>query len=370
MGAGVAGIAMLLATALASTPAAASTAAVGRELVVYTAPAVSALFEALVTPFAEHTRRKWGTAVNVTVVTASVPTTWATFKSEWPEPSGDVYTLYGENIREGIAKGWLQPLRPHYSEAEWARFDPDALRAMDTAGYAAPFIITPTVIVVQASLPEDAVTGWADLGNEDLKGRVIFESAISVGAGYNLVAAAALVQGADWREWFRPDGFDTDAARPTLELMKRWADNALTLTQGSGTIRPLLARGEALAATWWWANAVQEIKNGLPLRIVYPREGTVTAVQAGPVVTSTTDNPLAAIEWVKFVHSDLAGAVANRLNYLGRIPLAGEEPTAEWKEFRARAKQVPIDEFRNAALDGAYNRDFIDAYSRIVIEGR
>ena len=152
--------------------------------------------------------------------------------------------------------------------------------------------------------------------------------------------------------------------------MKRWADNALTLTQGSGTIRPLLARGEALAATWWWANTVQEIKNGLPLRIVYPREGTITAVQPGPVVTSVTDNPLAAIEWVKFVHSDVAAAIGDRLNYLGRIPLAGEEPTAEWKEFADRAKPVPIDEFRALVLDVAYNRAFIDAYSRIVIEGR
>lgn len=366
----VAAFAALLAGAVAPAQAAGSTERVGRELVVYTAPAISALFEALVVPFAEHTRRKWGTAVQVTVVTTAVPTAWTTFKAEWPKPSGDVYILYGEHIREGIAKSYLQPLRPHYGDAEWARFDKDALRAMNMDGYAAPFIITPTVIAVQASLPETAVTGWADLGSSEVKGRVTFESAISVGAGYNLVAAAALVQGADWRAWFGPDGFDEEAARPTLELMRRWADNALTLTQGSGTIRPLLARGEALAATWWWANTVQEIKNGMPLRIVYPREGTITAVQAGPVVTSVTDNPLAAIEWVKFVHSDVAAAIGNRLNYLGRIPLAGEEPTAEWKEFASRAKPVPIDEFRALVLNPAYNRAFIDAYSRIVIEGR
>lgn len=364
------GLGRVAAVALAPFQAARAAEHVGRELVVYTVPAISGLFEALIAPFAEHTRRKWGTDVRVTLVTTSVPTAWATFKTEWPRPSGDVYMLYGENIREGISKGYLQALRPHYSDSEWARFDADALRAMSTDGYAAPFIITPTVIAVQASLPEEAVTGWADLGNSELKGRVTFESAISVGAGYNLVAAAALVLGADWHEWFRAEGFDEEAARPTLELVKHWADNSLTLTQGSGTIRPLLARGEALAATWWWANVVQEIKNGLPLRIVYPSEGTITAVQAGPVVSAAARNPVAAIEWVKFVHSDAAADIANGLNYLGRIPLAGEEPTAEWKAFASMAKPVPIDEFRSLVLDAAYNRAFVNAYSRIVIEGR
>lgn len=353
---------------LALSPAAARE--IGPRLTVYTAPAVAALFDALVAPFAELTNRKYGVPVQVQVVTTSVPAAWTALKTEWPNPRGDVYMLYGENIREGIGKGYFEPLRPHYDDAEWRRFDAGALEAMATQGYAAPFIMTAIVLAVQGSVPEDAVTAWADLEGETLRRRFTFESALSVGSGYNVAAAAALAEGADWHAWFKADGFDEKAARPTLERMRRWADNALTLTQGSGTIRPLLARGDALAATWWWANAVQEIRNGMDLRIVYPREGTVTAVQAGPVVMSVAKNPVAAIEWVKFVHSDRAAEIANGLNYLGRIPLAGEKPAAEWEAFVASARQVPIDDFRAAAFDPHYRKAFMDAYRRIVIEGR
>lgn len=341
---------------------------VGGQLVVYSAPGISALLEPLVEPFARHTRDKFGVAVKVDIVTRSVPVVWATLQTEWPNPSGDVYFLYAEHISEGIRRGYLQPLRPHYSDADWARFDPEAMRALDADGYAAPFILTAIVLAVQDSLPEDAVTGWGDLSGDALKGRFTFDSAMSVGAGYSAVAAAALVQGSDWRDWFKDGAFDEAAARPTLELMRRWAGNALTMTHGSGTIRPLLARGEALVSAWWWANTMQEIRKGLPLRIVYPKEGTVTAVQPGPVVTSVTKNPVAAIEWVKFVHSDFAAQVSRKLGYMARIPLVGEDPPPEWKEFVARAKQMPIDGFRAAVLDPAYNEAFIDAYRRIVIQ--
>jgi len=358
-----------LAWACASASGASAAEKIGKELIVYSAPAVSALLEALAEPFARFTEEKYGTAVEVTIVTGSVPAIWTAFKTEWPNPTGDVYTIYGENIREGIAKGYLQPLRPHYSDAEWGRFDADAMLAMDADGYAAPWLMTAIVLAVQKSLPQEAIAGWADLTRTEFKGRFTFESALSVGAGYNVVAAAAVARGDDWRAWFTDDGFDEAAARPTLELMGRWADNSLTLTQGSGTIRPLLARGEALVSSWWWANTVQEIKNGLDLRVVYPSEGTVTAVQAGPVISAAARNPIAAIEWVKFVHSDTAAAVGNRMNYLGRIPLVGEVRTPEWTEL-LKAKRVPVDDFRRSALDPAYNKAFIDAYSRIVIEGR
>ncbi|MDX3975523.1 extracellular solute-binding protein [Shinella sp.] len=343
---------------------------IGETLVVYSAPAVSALFEALVQPFAEHTRREFGTAVHVDIVTLPAPVAWAALETEWPAPSGDVYIFYEPNIREGIRKGYLQPIRPHFTDREWGRFDPEAVRAIDTGGYAAPLLLTSLILAVQDSLPENAVTRWADLSGKTLRKRFTIESALLVGAGYNVVAAAALVEGSDWRDWFRNGAFDEDAARPALERVRDWADNALTMTRGSGAIRPLLARREALASTWWWANTVQEIRNGMKLRIVYPEEGTITAFQAGPVVTSVTKNPAGATEWVKFVHSDFAAVIANRMNYLGRIPFTDEEPTPEWKDYLAKAKRVPIDEFRALVFDPAYNTAFINAYSRIVLEGQ
>ena len=344
---------------------------VGPELIVYTGTGLPTdLADALVAPFAEYMDEKYGVPVNVRTVPGAIPQSWLTFQTEWPNPTGDVYMMYNQNVKEGIAEGYWLKLQDEYTAEEWATFEPEAMATMDLEGYAAPLEIAPWVIAVQDSVEEGLVTSLADLAKPELAGRITFDSALSVASGYNAIAAAAIIRGDDWQSWFVDGTFNEEAARPAFEMVASWAENALTLTQGSGTIIPLLQRGEALASAWWWHNVVYEKAAGTPIHVVAPEEGVLSVVQAGPVISSATTNPVAAKEWVKFYHSSAATEVAKDLNYHNRLPRAGEEASAEWTEFAASAKFVFIDEFRAAMLDPAYNTAVLDFYNRVVIQGQ
>ena len=191
-----------------------------------------------------------------------------------------------------------------------------------------------------------------------------------MGSGYNAIFSAAIIRGDDWHTWFKDGKFDAEAARPAFEMVKGWADNALSLTQGSGSIRPLLQRGEALVSAWWWHNTVEEIDSGTPIRVVAPSEGVVAVLQSGPVISSRTKNPIAAVEWVRFVHSEAGNVAAQEVGYRNKLPRAGESATPEWTAFVNGAKLIYSDEFRDTALSPAYNQQVLDLYTQIVIERR
>lgn len=214
------------------------------------------------------------------------------------------------------------------------------------------------------------MTSLADLSKEELAGRITFDSALSVGSGYNAILSAALILGQDWHDWFADGKFNEEAARPAFELVGSWAKNALTLTQGSGSIRPLLQRGEALASAWWWHNTVEEIDSGTPIRVVAPKEGVVAVTQSGPVISAKTKNPIAAIEWARFVHSEAGNRAAQEVGYRNKLPRKGEEASPEWQEFAKNAKLVYSDSFRDAMLDPAHSQQVLDLYTKIVIEGQ
>lgn len=343
----------------------------GDELIVYTGTGIPTDWnDALVEPFGDYMEEKYGVRVQVRTVPMQVPTEWATLQTEWPNPTGDVYWLYNQQIREGIDKGYWLPLEDKFTPEEWASFDQDAMKSLNTQGYSAPMEVSAWVLAVQNSLEPGTVTSLADLSKPELAGRITFDSALSVGSGYNAIMSAALILGLDWRDWFANDQFNAEAARPAFELVASWADNALTLTQGSGSIRPLLQRGEALVSAWWWHNTIEEVQSGTDISIVEPTEGVVAVLQSGPVISSATDNPIAAIEWAKFVHSEAGTKAAVEVGYRNRLPRAGEEASPEWQEFSTTAKLIYADEFRDTMLDPAYNQQVLDLYTQVVIQGQ
>jgi len=343
----------------------------GPDLVVYTGTGIPTDFaDALVQPFSDYMQEKYGVPVHVQTVPGQIPTVWAQLQTEWPNPSGDVYWLYNQNIRAGIEKGYWLPLRDKFTDDEWAQFDPEAMKTMDTQGYTTPMEISAWVLAVQNSVAEGRVTSMSDLADPEFAHRITFDSALSVGSGYNAIAAAVAIRGDDWHTWFKDGKFDEDAARPAFDMVKGWAQNALTLTQGSGSIRPLLRRGEALISAWWWHNTVEEISSGTPIHIVEPKEGVVALVQSGPVISAKTKNPIAAVEWAKFVYSDAAAKAAQDVGYLNKLPRQGEPASPEWEEFSKNAKFLWVDDFRDALLDPAYNQQVLDLYNRVVIQGQ
>jgi ABC-type Fe3+ transport system substrate-binding protein len=326
------------------------------------------LADRLIEPFADLMNQKYGVPVRVQTVVGQSPAAWAAFKTQWPNPDADVYQLYNEYIKQGAAEGYFLRLRDFYDPPVWAKFDKDAVATMDVDGYTAPLSLSASVLVVQNSLG-DAVTSWKDLGDPKYAKRVTFDSALSVGSGYNMIAAAALAIGNDWNGWFKDGKLDEAAAMPAFKECARWAGNALTLTQGSGSITPLLRRGEALFSAWWWQQGQRENEIGTPVHVVYPKEGIPASVETGPVVQTHAKNPIAAIEWAKFFHSDTADELAVPLHEYDRIPREGSPTTAAWDSFTKQSHIVWINDFRSKTLGPIYNEQVLDLYNRIVIQG-
>jgi ABC-type Fe3+ transport system substrate-binding protein len=115
---------------------------------------------------------------------------------------------------------------------------------------------------------------------------------------------------------------------------------------------------------------VEELKAGTPVHIVEPKEGVVALVQSGPVISSKTKNPIAAVEWSKFVHSAEANDIAQKVGYLNKLPRSGESASPQWQEFASKAKMLWVDDFRDAMLNPAYNEKVLDLYNRVVIQGQ
>jgi len=342
---------------------------VGDSLVVYTGTGLqTTVADQLVEPFADMMQKKYGVATQVQTVVGQTPAAFLRFKTEWPNPAGDVYQFYNENIQEGIPLNYYLPLKQAYTDEEWAKFDPDALAALGTGDFVAPIDISASVLVVQNSV-DDAIDSWSVLGDTKFARRVTFDSALAVGSGYNMILAAALAIGSDYKTWFKDDKFDEEAAMPAFKEAARWASNALTLTEGSGSITPLLRRQEALISAWWWHNGEDEVQKGTPVHIVYPKEGCPASVNAGPVVSAATTNPVAALEWVKFFHSDVADDIAVSINQFNRIPKIGETPNSHWQAFTSASKIAWANEFRAITMGPQYNKQLLDLYNRVVIQG-
>jgi spermidine/putrescine-binding protein len=111
------------------------------------------------------------------------------------------------------------------------------------------------------------------------------------------------------------------------------------------------------------------VERGTPVHMVYPKEGSPAAVNAGPVVSSKTTNPVAALEWVKFVHSDVSMQMAISLKEYNRMPRKGETPNKAWQEFMQAGKIVWVNDFRETTMGKTYNQQILDLYNRVVIQG-
>jgi hypothetical protein len=92
-------------------------------------------------------------------------------------------------------------------------------------------------------------------------------------------------------------------------------------------------------------------------------------VDSGPVVSSKTKNPVAALEWAKFFHTASAAKLAEQLHEFNMMPAAGVPRTPQWSDFEKNAHIVWINQFREWTLGAQYNRQVLALYNEVVIEG-
>ncbi len=329
--------------------------------------------EAVVPEFQAYIKEKYGKDIDVILDRGAMTLRWTKFITEWPKPSADVTVVTPNFFFEGIDKGYWVKVDDYLSSEE--RDGLDQAEYVRSKGYGVPYERQFYGPVVRTDLIPFEFESWNDLTDPRLTNRTTMDSALKVGSGYLAVLGAAISSGDNWEDWRNADGtLNEDAATPTLKVLRKWYENALTLTEGSGTIRPLLNRGEVLVSLWWSSQAIVERGKGENVAFVFPKEGTISQGGTNWAVASKASSPNLGIEWVKFITSkkgyEIAYNKANLIGYL--VPRSDVIPPREEQAY-IPSPDVVIhsgNDFRSFIESELVQSDFIDLYTRIVVEGR
>lgn len=329
--------------------------------------------EAAIPDFKAYIKQKYNKDVEVILDPGAMAVRWTKFTTEWPNPSADVHVVYPNLLFEGIEKGYWAKIDDFLSAEERSGLNKVAYEKYQ--GYGVPYDRIYYGPVIRNDLIPFDFTSWNDMSDSRLTDRMTFDSALKVGSGYLAVQAAAISIGANWEDWRKSDGtLDTEAIKPTLRQLRKWYENSLTLTEGSGTIRPLLTRGESLVSLWWSNQAIVESGKGVNVSFNFPKEGTISWGDTNWVVADKAKNRNLGIEWVKFITSkkgyEIAYNKAKLIGYL--IPRTDVTPPVEEQNFLPGDDVVVHsgNDFRLFIESEIVQADFMDVYTRIVIEGR
>lgn len=150
-----------------------------------------------------------------------------------------------------------------------------------------PFSSLPVVLIYNPKLlSPQAVTGWEDLLQPALRGKIAFADPSVSGSGYT--ALVTLVQALG------------DGTNETLQAFARaLAGNQLA---GSGDVLSSVASGEALVGITIEETALRRMAAGDSLAMVYPREGT-SCVPDGTAILQNAPHPENAQAFVDFTLS-------------------------------------------------------------------
>jgi spermidine/putrescine-binding protein len=329
--------------------------------------------EAAIPEFKAYIKEKYNKDVEVILDPGAMAVRWTKFTTEWPNPSADVHVVYPNLLYEGIEKGYWAKIDDYLSDSERSGLNKNAYDKYK--GYGIPYDRIYYGPVVRKDMIPFQFTSWNDLSDSRLTNRMTFDSALKVGSGYLAVQAAAIAIGANWEDWRNDDGtLDKEAIKPTLKKVREWYENSLTLTEGSGTIRPLLSRGESLVSLWWSNQAIVESGKGVNVAFTFPKEGTISWGDTNWVVADKAKNRNLGIEWVKFITSakgyEIAYNKAKLVGYL--IPRSDVTPPAEEQDFLPSDDVIVHsgNDFRLFIESEIVQPDFMDVYTKFVIEGR
>lgn len=141
-------------------------------------------------------------------------------------------------------------------------------RAFDKDDQYVVFMTGATVIVYDKKQVKTPPTSWADLAKPEYAGRLAIGD-ISGTSGMQFLLALNKMHGGT-----------LDNMDPGFEAVKPLAKASVTLYTQADQIVSLFERGEIVVAVWYPDRAGSAIDKGLPLGVVYPKEGAVGILPA------------------------------------------------------------------------------------------
>lgn len=235
------------------------------------------------------------TGIQTEVVTAGSGELLKRIESEGDNPLGDV--MWGGSLST------LQPKADLFEEYKSANEDAVIDDYKNQDGHITRFSVIPSVIMVNTNLIGDIkVEGFEDLLNPELKGKIANADPSKSSSAFEHLINQLYAMGNGNPE----DGWDY-VTKLTNNLDGK-------LLSGSSAVYKGVADGEYTVGLTFEEAAVKYAKDGAPVKVVYPKEGTIAKAD-GVAIIKNAQNMDNAKKFIDFVTSKEAQTVvATQLN--------------------------------------------------------
>jgi spermidine/putrescine-binding protein len=255
-------------------------------------------WEHAVEPF----QQKTGVKVNLGFETDPLETTNKIMAS----PGTFDVISYGPFDSPQIAAGAVQPMDISRLET-WKDMHPFFQETLGKAWgdkpYQQTFYWGCTVLAYRTDVVKEELDSWSVLWDPKYKGMVCFEDQTTEAYG-----TLCLALGLDLN-----DTGEANLAK-TKELALKLIPNLKTFWTTGDDVRQWMAQGEIAIAHMWDGTARMLIKDGYPVKIVYPKE-KVRGWIDGPGMATDAPHPNASYAWINFVMSPEISAKMTELYY-------------------------------------------------------
>lgn len=233
--------------------------------------------------------------VSVEVVTAGSGELLKRIESEGDNPLGDV--MWGGSLST------LQPKADLFEEYKSANEDAVIDEYKNKDGHITRFSVIPSVIMVNTNLIGNIkVEGFEDLLNPELKGKIANADPSKSSSAFEHLINQLYAMG---------NGNPDDGWAYVTNLTKNLDGKLLS---GSSAVYKGVADGEYTVGLTFEEAAVKYAKDGAPVKVVYPSEGTVAKAD-GVAIIKNAKNMDNAKKFIDFVTSKEAqNVVATQLN--------------------------------------------------------
>lgn len=199
------------------------------------------------------------TGIKVEVVVAGTGALQKRVASEKNNPLGDILWAADQTMLESSKDLFMQYVSPEDANMG------DAFK--NKSGYFSPAFADPTVIIVNNNLTGDIkVESFNDLLNPALKGRIAFGDPANSSSAFQSLMAMLYAMGKNGDPM-------SDEAWAFVDKFIANLDGKML--NSSGAVHKGVADGEYAVGLTWEDPAANYVKNGAPVKVVFPREGAI-----------------------------------------------------------------------------------------------
>lgn len=268
-------------------------------VIVYT-PTSEDIVSTLIPMFEEET------GIRVELITAGTGELVRRLQTEQHNPYADVMF--------GASPATLAPIVHLFAEYVSPNDAYMMAHAKNVEGIFTPWVADGSVILVNTNLLNALgieINGYADLLQPELKGKIMHGDPAASSSAYYQVTNMLLAMG-DGEDYFNEDAWGY------VEALIENLDGKVA--SGSGVVHRSVADGEYVVGLTWEDPAASYVRDGAPVKIVYPQEGVVF-MNATMAKVKGAQNPDNAKRFIDFVLSEKAQSVLG--TQLTNRPLRG-----------------------------------------------